>query len=129
MNWPEYLQKVSDQAVQTFAGVGAITGVAPVHDVSFNLAVTADFDFLAAVANHLYYIENISIVRTANITGNPKIEAYDIAAAAQTFFTPALVGIMTGTGNFFCTRLAHLNNGATLGGYTMIYFGLDLTYT
>jgi len=129
MNWPEKLQLVSDEAVAQFAVITTVTAIVPIEDVQGVGASTADFDFLAPVANHLYFIENLSVIEIVSITGNPLVRAYDIAAAIQNLFNPQLIANEYVAKHLWCTRLAHLQNGASGGTYSIVFNGFDLTYT
>jgi len=130
MNLAENMQFVSDLAVVQFpATIGAVSGIVPVQLVQRTTANSADFDYLAAVANHIYYLESVALTEVVVITGLPLLMAYNLAASAE-----RLLGINVNPGqqvaqNFFCTRLAHLLNGATTGSYSIVYNGFDLTYT
>ena len=129
MNWPEILQKVMDQAVGTFGAITEVTAIEPIQLVSNTLGAAADFNYLAPVANHIFYINNISILETTTIVSNPMIEAYDLTPTAFRICYPGIgAGVLYNAENFFCTRLAHLKNGGSAGAYSIIFTGFDLTY-
>jgi len=126
MNWPEILQRVTDEAIATFGAVTTVTAITPIVLIRGTAAVTADFDYLAASAGHIYYLENISVLEVVAITGNPIVQGYDLTPTAQSLWGPA---VSAGYGkSLFVTRLAHLKNGGSVGNYSIIYSGFDLTY-
>jgi len=128
MNWPEKSQMVIDWTLaQGIAGVSTIDAITPVEEFLNINANAVAFDMLGAVANHLYFIENVTVMRTVTMAGNPFIQGYDIGAVARIVFAG---GQTLGTReNFWITRLAHLPNGATAGQYSIIYTGFDLTFS
>jgi len=128
MNLPDEMQYVSDLTDATFAAVGTVTDIEPIYLIDNIAAVTAAFDYLAAVANHIYFIKDIRLYETVAITGSPRLEAYDIAAAVQILINPALQAPRAMQWkDFWCTRLAHV--AGLTGNYSIVFAGYDLTYT
>jgi len=129
MNWAEKLTLVTDRVIATFGAISTVTGIVPVQVVRSVGASLADFDFLAPVANHIYFIDKIMCVRTSAITGNPFLQAYDLAPAVSTLYDPSVVSQYASLSSFFVTRLSHLKNGASGGSYSIVFEGFDITYT
>ena len=131
-----YQQKRSDIEVRTraqFSGaplsIGNITDIQPIEIMANTTASTATFDYLSAVANHLYYIEKIFVTECSAITGNPRVNAYNESAVAQAICYPNSPKGDFFAEDFWCTRLEHLLGGASAGDYSIIVIGFDLTYT
>jgi len=130
MSYPEKMGSVVDEATQQFAAITLVTDIVPIELVSNVSGAAATFDFLAAVANHIYFVENLSVNETGLVTGQPTIRAYNIAAAAQSIIAPGLVNVPPIISNrFWCTRLEHLLASGTGGTYAILFNGFDLTYT
>jgi len=125
----EKLQAVSDQARAQFGAITIVTAIVPIARSDGVDATSADFDFLAAVANHIYYLENLDIIESIAITGSPRIRIYDITPVVTTIFSPNLLAASLNAKNIFCTRLRHQLNGASAGEYSIVYSGFDITYT
>lgn len=116
-------------AVENFAAIGTVTDFDPFQNMVVTTASTADFDYIAAVANHVFYIERIFITETSAIAGTPGIVAYDITPTGHSIYLPNLNPDRYAGGDFWCTRLAHIKGNASAGAYNIMYSGWDLTYT
>lgn len=117
-------------AVGAFAAVARVTDITPVQLADQVIASTADFDFLPAVANHLYFLDKLNCWEDSPITGQPEIRSYDIAAAAQVLFgaNAAVTNVWVGDLSCFVTRLQHFQNGASAGTYWLSFLAYDITY-
>jgi len=127
MNLADEMQYVSDKTVATIGGVGSVSVIVPIQLVDNIAAVTAAFDYLAAVANHIYYIRDIRLYETVAMTGSPRLESYTFGAVIKILINPALQAPRAMQWkDFLCTRLAHVP-GLT-GNYSIVYNGYDMTY-
>jgi len=128
MNWPEELQRVSDAAVASFAAITTVTAIVPVARSEGVAANAATFDYLPPVANHIYFLENVDIVETIAITGLPNVRIYDLTPTVTVLFGVNIQRSFNAR-SLWCTRLEHAVNGATVGFYSIVYYGFDITYT
>ena len=112
------------------ADITRIDNVVPVEYTAGTAANAVAVDFLAAVANHLYFVTNLSCWEVAAITGTPLVQIYDILAFASNLISPNFAPTFPGFHNpeMFCTRLAHLPNGASGGTYMLSLLAYDITY-
>jgi len=111
------------------ATIDSVTDIVPVEDFQTFNANAVSFDFLAAVANVIYFIESLKIIEHNAVTGVPVLELYDIAAVAQGFQWAAGAALEYDIGTEWISRLRHATNGATAGQGYIIYSGWKLTYT
>jgi len=130
MSYPEKVAYVQDIAIRTFPGITSVTGIVPIEGYFWQLANGADTNFLAPVAGHIYYLEQISLIEVLAIAGNPRLRGYDIGAVVLALYTMNLSATdWYKAQNLWVSRLAHQLNGATAGRYSLLYNGFDLTYT
>ncbi len=127
-NYGETLQAVQDATRDRFAAITTITAIDP---ISVNDSIAANavlFDLLAPVANHIYFLQNLLLIETVAITGNPTVRIYDITPTVNIMFGINLGSVFNGR-DIWCTRLEHAPAGASAGAYSINYNGFDLTYT
>jgi len=128
MTLGEEMQYVSDLAEHQFAAVTTITAIVPIEECRSTGADDANFDYLAAVAGHIYYVKTLTIDETKTITGKAALDAYDIVPTIQEIVKINQNVIFQRLGPFWCTRLEHDKDSATGGDYAIIYSGFDLTF-
>lgn len=129
MSFAELMQCVQDRTIDQFAGIGSISAIVPITDLQSIAASAADFDILAAVANHIYFIETVYVAEISGITGAPQIVFYDDAAVAVKLFAPNIGNqVNKSNANVWTTRIEHLQGGGSAGSYTINYIGFDLTW-
>jgi len=129
MNLGEQMQYVSDLAEQSFAGITTVDAIVPIEETIVQLAGGANNDFLAAVADHIYYLEFLTIQEVIAITGLPLVTCFDIAAVVNTIASPNLIPDPGQFRSMWCTRLRHNQSGASAGSYICVFNGFDITFT
>jgi len=130
MSYPETIQSVIDRTIQQFGAVSNVTAVDPIEEMTIQAAVGIATDFLPAVAGHLYFLERLHIIQVQAITGTPQVRGYDLTPTAHSIAGPNInTASVFDMGGFWVTRLEHFPAGATVGFYSVIYYGFDLTYT
>ena len=112
------------------ATITRIDNVVPVMQFNHVTAADVAFDFLAAVANHLYFIQNFACWESGAITGDPRVRLYDLVPTPWTIYAPNTAStVMFPAEPFvFATRLEHFTNGASGGGYFLSFLAFDMTY-
>jgi len=128
MNLPDKMQYVTDLAKAQFIEVDEVTAIVPVQLVSAVDAAAPAFDWLAPTALHIYFLENITVIRTLVIAGNSLINMYDITPTLHLILSTDILNVPQVLNHIFISRLSYVPNGAT-GSFSIAFNGFELTYT
>jgi len=127
MTYAQERDYLTSLAIATFPGIAVVTAIEPIQLMRTVPVATASFDFLALTANHIFFLQQMTVTETIAATGAVKINAYDIADVVQELIDPSLTNLLWTQRAIWLTRLAHV--AGTAGSYSIAFIGYEITYT